>query len=91
MNQPHYTPLSWPARLGLVLVFTLALAAGVVLSAAFFALFLVLALVGSVWLWWQRRRLRRQGRRQGGDIIEVEYEVLEEQRTRDAEQDRKKP
>jgi len=61
MNRLNHRP-SWLARLGLSAGFVLAIAAGVVLSAVFFALFSVMALVFGGWLWWQTRRLRRQQR-----------------------------
>ena len=78
MNTYPYNPPSWLARLGLALIFTLTLIAAVALSAVFFALFVVLALAGGGWLWWQRWRLSRRMRSAHGDIIEVEYEVVEE-------------
>lgn len=86
MNNQRSTPLSWLARLGFALAFVLALVAGIVLSAAFFAVLVALALVGGAWLWWQQRRLRRQAGRGRGEIIDVEYEVLEE-RPRDRSRD----
>lgn len=67
--------LSWPARLGLTSMLVLGAAATVVLSAVFFALFIVLGVVASGWLWWQGRRLRQQTRSQ---YVEAEYEVLAE-------------
>lgn len=78
---------AWLTRLVLFLVAALALMAGIVLAALFFALFLVLALIGGGWLWWQRRRLRRQGKQQA-DFIETEYVVLEQHRSRGTDPDR---
>lgn len=80
MNTYPYNPPSWLARLGLALIFTLTLITAVALSAVFFALFVVLALAGGGWLWWQRWRLSRRMRSEHGDIIGVEYEVLEDYR-----------
>jgi hypothetical protein len=79
-------PSSWLARLGMTLALVLILAAGIALSAVFFAVFAVLAMVWGSWFWWQTRHLRRQMREQGGnvqraDIIEVEYQVLEDPST----------
>jgi type IV secretory pathway TraG/TraD family ATPase VirD4 len=74
MNRLNHRP-SWLTRLGLSVMFVLAVAAGVVLSAVFVALFLVVALVFGGWLWWQTRRLRRQ---QGETFIEADYEVESE-------------
>lgn len=67
--------LSWPARLGLTAVLVVGAAATVVLSAVFFALFVVLGIVASGWLWWQGRRLRQHTRKQ---YVEAEYEVITE-------------
>jgi uncharacterized protein HemX len=53
----------------------LSVGAAVVLSAVFFALFLVLGLVAGGWLWWQNRRLQREIRTQ---FVEAEYEVVAE-------------
>lgn len=84
----EYRP-SWLTRLGLSLGFILMLTAGVILSAVFFALFLVVALVAGGWLWWQTRRLRQQIREpieadytveSRHDPIEGEYLVLEDRR-----------
>lgn len=81
---PNLTgPSSWLARLGMTLALILILAAGIALSAVFFAVFAVLAIVWGGWFWWQTRHLRRQMREQGGrvqgaDIIEVEYQVLDD-------------
>lgn len=72
---PLLQRLSWPARLGVVAVMVLSVGAAVVLSAVFFALFLVLGLVASGWLWWQNRRLQREARTQ---FVEAEYEVVAE-------------
>lgn len=72
---PLLQHLSWPARLGVVAVMVLSVGAAVVLSAVFFALFLVLGLVASGWLWWQNRRLQREARRH---FVEAEYEVVAE-------------
>ena len=71
------------ARVGFALVFVMALGAGLVLSAAFFAVFMVLAVIGSIWLWWQRRRWRRQNpqthsNNSSHDTIEGEFQVLNE-------------
>lgn len=85
--EKHYTPLSWSARLGLSLLFALMLLAGLVLSVFFFAFFVALALLGSVWLWWRRRGLRRQARSAQAEIIEGEYEVVEKHSKRDAKHD----
>lgn len=81
---------TWLNRLILLLIASLALVTGIVLSALFFALFLVLALIGGGWLWWQRRHLRRQAKREQAEFIETEYEVLEEHHTRQSETDRER-
>lgn len=81
---------TWLTRLALLLITALALVAAIVLSALFFALFLVLALIGGGWLWWQHRRLRRQAKQQQADFIETEYVVLEEHRSRSTEADRER-
>ncbi len=91
MNRLSHRP-SWLARLGLSVVFVFAIAAGVVLSAVFFALFLVLALVFGGWLWWQTRRLRRQHREtfiEADYEVETEYEILEDRRLREADFEKK--
>ncbi len=87
MNTYPYNSPSWLARLGLALIFTLTLIAAVALSAVFFALFVILALAGGGWLWWQRWRLSRRMRAEPGDIIEVEYEVLEDYRLDHVQED----
>jgi len=91
MTTYPYNPPSWLARLGLALIFTLTLIAAVALSAVFFALFVVLALAGGSWLWWQRWRLSRRMRSAHGDIIGVEYEVLEDYRLNHAQEDPDNP
>ena len=63
-------------RLAVGVLTALFLVAGIFLSAVFFALFLVLALFGAAWLWWQRRNLRRNAAK--SDYIEAEYEVIEQ-------------
>lgn len=80
---------TWLNRLILFLIAALALVTGMVLSAVFLALFLVLALIGGGWLWWQRRHLRRQTQREQAEFIETEYEVLET-RSRKSETDRER-
>jgi hypothetical protein len=82
MNPHLANPPSWLARIGFTLILTLTLIAAVALSAVFFALFVVLGLIGAGWLWWQRRRLYKQMRTGQGDIIEVEYEILEDRHFR---------
>ncbi len=84
MNPYPTQPPSWLARIGFALILTLTLVAAVALSAVFFALFVVLGLIGAGWLWWQRRRLYKQARAGQGDIIEVEYEILEDRHSRNA-------
>ena len=82
MSPTHYsTPFDWLKHLGLALVFVLAVLAAITLSAVFFAIFSVLALILGVWLWWQSRHLRRQLREQEEAILEVEYEVVDEHLT----------
>ncbi len=78
---PKTGPQTWLSRLVMTLILSLALVAGIFLSAIFFALFMVVALIGIVWFWWQSRKLRHKktGRNKvDGDIVEVEYQVLEE-------------
>ena len=78
---PKAGPQSWLSRLVMALTLSLALVAGIFLSAIFFALFMVLALIGIVWFWWQNRKLRHKKTNRStidGDIVEVEYQVLEE-------------
>jgi uncharacterized membrane protein (UPF0182 family) len=87
---PTHSP-SWLARIGFTLILTLALVAAVALSAVFFALFVVLGLIGGVWLWWQRRRFYKQMRAGQGDIIEAEYEILEDRHSRNASDTSKRP
>lgn len=79
----------WMARLGLVSVFGLAVVAAVFLSAVFFAVFLVLAVIGSLVFWWQTRRLRQRAAEvqaayeeeqefhSRGEVLEVEYRIEE--------------
>ena len=79
----------WMARLGLVTIFGLAVVAAVFLSAVFFAVFLVLAVIGSVIFWWQTRRLRQRAAEvqrvyeeeqefhSRGELLEAEYRVEE--------------
>jgi uncharacterized protein HemX len=74
------------ARLGMGMVVVAMVAAGFVLSAMFFAVFMAAGVVVGGWLWWQTRRLQKQQRAQflDGDyvVIETEYELLED-RSRD--------
>jgi uncharacterized protein HemX len=72
---PLLQHLSWPARLGVGAVMILSVGAAVVLSAVFFALFLLLGLVAGGWLWWQNRRLQREVSTQ---FVKAEYEVVAE-------------
>ena len=79
----------WIARLGLFSIFGLAIVAAVFLSAIFFAVFLVLAVIGSAIFWWQTRDLRQRAAdmqrvyeeeqefHSRGDLLEVEYHVEE--------------
>ena len=79
----------WMARLGLVSIFGLAIVAAVFLSAVFFAVFLILAVIGSVIFWWQTRHLRQRAAEvqrayeeeqefhSRGELLEVEYRVEE--------------
>ncbi len=75
--------LSWLQRLGAVVVLVLAVIAGLALSAFLFGFLLVLAAAGSLWLGWQRWRLKR--RRAGSSqshstaVIQGEYEVIHEE------------
>lgn len=85
MNPYLSNPPSWLARIGFTLILALVLVAAVALSAVFFALFVVLGLIGAAWLWWQRRRLQKQMRTGQGDIIEVEYEILEDHHVRSSQ------
>ena len=86
-TNPNLTgPRTWLARLSMTLAMVLTLAAGIALSAVFFAVFVVVAVVWGGWFWWQTRHLHRQMREQGGDIqradiIDVEYQVLEDHST----------
>ena len=87
MREVFYFQPSWPTRLGLALIFLVALAAGTVLAVVFFALFAAGALVLGGWLWWQTRRLQRQAAAEfihAEYTVEKEYELLEDQRRRDS-------
>ncbi len=72
-------PRNWLAQIGGIVLLILILAAGIALSAVFFVVFGVLAMIWAVWFWWQSRHLRKQIRQQQPDIIEVEYEVVHEE------------
>jgi membrane protein implicated in regulation of membrane protease activity len=74
-------PRSWLARIGFALTLILAILAGIALSAVLFAVIAVLALVGGVWFWWQTRHLRKQMREQQEEILDAEYEVIDDHPT----------
>ena len=81
MREVFYLQPSWPTRLGLALIFLLALAASTVLAVVVFILFAASAITLGGWLWWQSRRLRRQARDEfihTEYTVETEYELLED-------------
>lgn len=85
MQAQMQTLKQWMIRAGAVAVLALALVAGLALSALFFAFFLVIALVGAVVVWWQGRGQRTRqpsSSSSKGQIIEVEYHVVDSDRER---------
>ena len=87
MKEVFYFQPSWPTRLGLALIFLLALAASTVLAVVVFVLFAASAITLGGWLWWQSRRLRRQARDEfihTEYTVETEYERLEDHRRQNA-------
>jgi hypothetical protein len=86
---------NWLSRLGAVAVLALAVVVGVALSAFLFGFFLVLAAAASIWIWWQQWRLKRKVRKGAGTgsssseshVIQGEYEVIHEERSRRQQSD----
>ncbi len=64
----NHGPRGWLTRISVSITVVLILVAGIALSAVFFALFLVLALVGGIWFWWKTRHLRREVRKRQSEF-----------------------
>lgn len=62
------------ARLGVILILLGAIALAFVFFTAFLALAALSAIVAPVALWWQRRKLRKQG----PEVVDAEFTLLEE-------------
>lgn len=78
MKRLNVTVRYWLMRILAALIAVLGLVAVFALSAFILSLFLVLAAAASIWLVWQRWRGMRYRRSNSSAIMNVEYEVLDE-------------
>ena len=70
---PYLCKPSWLNRATLTVTSVVAIAAGLVLASAIFAILLVVGVAAGGWLWWKLRSLTRQTSAAAPDIIEGEY------------------
>lgn len=74
-NIPHLRKSSWLNQAALAVTSVLAVAAGLILASAMFAILLVVGLIAGSWLWWRFHQWARQAQQAAPEIIEGEYTV----------------